>query len=126
MKRANLSEEITEAFTCGDCWLLADALHRITGFPHAFIVPDDEWEPIIEDCGWVHVGVLTPDGKFLDVMGLASPTEAAQEWEHVGGSACIIVVSPIEYEKMVADQLPYYGEDPETAAHDLIAWLDTI
>src|SRR4051812_44968625 len=49
-----------EAFGNGDCWLLADALHKRTGWPLVAVGDEEQWELEPNKRGWVHIGVIHP------------------------------------------------------------------
>lgn len=60
------------AYTEGDCWNLALAIHKLTGLPiitTAFGVREN----------WEHVAVLK-DGLVLDIAGLRPLEEWKEEW----------------------------------------------
>lgn len=61
-----------ERFTCGDCHLLARAIHELTGWPicafDAFDGPD------------IHAFVRTPSGKYLDIEGVHAPHTFKRNW----------------------------------------------
>lgn len=61
-----------EVFTCGDCWVLARTLHRKTGWDYIYAST--------ENGGWAHVGVITPDGKVLDIEGLSDRERWSAQW----------------------------------------------
>ncbi|WP_251151388.1 hypothetical protein [Cellulosimicrobium sp. Marseille-Q4280] len=62
-------------FTGGYCHRLAQALHERTGWPQVVIA--DGPNGVV---GWVHAGVRTPSGQILDVRGLHSEDDWAEEW----------------------------------------------
>lgn len=76
-------------YTEADCWILAQELHRLTGWPYAAITDSSEdingnptfTENDIVRYGWVHLGVLTSDGNFLDIRGTQSIGEALDHWD---------------------------------------------
>lgn len=68
---ADVAEEYGDRFTSSDCDVLADELHRRTGWP-IVAVGDGAYGTV----GWVHAGVMTPAGLILDVKGLHEP----QDW----------------------------------------------
>ena len=53
----------------GDCWHLALALHRMTGWPFIFTAPADSLAPVNDPDYWEHAAVLLPDGRVLDIEG---------------------------------------------------------
>lgn len=55
-----------EAFVEGDCWHLALELRRLTGRPVVFLNPWGHDDPEY----WEHAGLLLPDGRVLDVLGV--------------------------------------------------------
>jgi N12 class adenine-specific DNA methylase len=61
-----------EDYTTGRCGDLAIALSNLTGWPVTVVGYNTE-NP--EAPGWVHAGVTTPDGRFLDVTGLHDPDD---------------------------------------------------
>lgn len=63
-----ISQAAWERFQHGDCWILADAISRKTGWPIIVAVPEEEpdGEPLD------HAAVRTPSGRLLDVSGLIS------------------------------------------------------
>ncbi len=61
-------------FTCGDCHILARALHLRTGWPIGVTVDDfGEW--------FGHAFVVRPDGLALDVDGLSDPDDIADLYD---------------------------------------------
>lgn len=57
-----------ETYTEGDCWMLAYAIHRQTGWP------------IYSIAGGEHFVVRTPDRLYLDVEGISTLDELASRW----------------------------------------------
>ncbi len=66
--------EVVEAFTDGDCALLAVALHDLTGYP--LVTASSE----LDDRQWYHAGVLLPSGGVLDIRGVSSVTVWLEFW----------------------------------------------
>jgi hypothetical protein len=67
-----------ERFTCGDCHILARALHLRTGWPIGVTMVDN-----VGSSG--HAFVVRPDGLALDYDGLSDPDDlvdsyAADDW----------------------------------------------
>ena len=62
-------------FTCGDCYILARRIHRITGWPmHCFLYPGCSVGP------QEHAFVVTPAGTALDVTGEHSLPSFRKKW----------------------------------------------
>ncbi len=71
-------------FMVGDCHLLAQAIHRKTGWPMVAVV--DELNP----SDWWHVLVETPAGTLLDVRGEHDIDDVCTDYDNSGdGSADI-------------------------------------
>lgn len=67
-------------YTEGDCWALALAVHRMTGWPLTALGYADEDSTPREERGWVHVVVRMPDGQLLDVRGIRDEDTCAREF----------------------------------------------
>lgn len=67
-------------YTEGDCWALALALHRKTGWPMVALGYEDEESTPYTERGWVHVVVRTPDDRLLDVRGVRDEESCAREF----------------------------------------------
>lgn len=67
-------------YTEGDCWALALALHRTTGWPMVALGYEDEETTPYQERGWVHVVVRTPDDRLLDVRGIRDEEACAREF----------------------------------------------
>ncbi|MEW9527299.1 hypothetical protein [Microbispora sp. NPDC049125] len=61
-----IDDAADEFFAWGYCWLLAAALHEVTGWPFGLI---ERWREDGQEWEWTHVGVITPAGRFLDIRG---------------------------------------------------------
>lgn len=70
-----LSLALEERFTKGECDLLSDALHEVTGWP-VVAVGDGEGGVV----GWVHAGVRMPSGDILDARGAHDPLAWLDDW----------------------------------------------
>lgn len=62
------SDHMRERFMYGDCWLLADRVSALTGWPVLALV--DSENP--DSASAVHALLETPDGKLLDAQGIYS------------------------------------------------------
>ena len=123
-------DEQQEAFTFGDCWRLAKALHSITGWDIAAIVCDNqEFKGAHRD--WCHMGNITPEGKFIDITGISDEDYALETWGGEFWEHCELVDDPChlirpltvqEWDGMTDEQEPRYEEyDPMTAAQEVLA-----
>lgn len=70
-----LPDMAIEAFTKGDCWALALALHSETGWN--IVTISESSDPM----WWSHVGVWTPAGTVLDIQGEWTAEEWFEQWE---------------------------------------------
>jgi len=69
-----LPERLREVYTEGECELLADALHALTGWP-VVVIGDNGGV-----AGWVHAGVQSPTGLILDADGCHDPSDWLTAW----------------------------------------------
>ena len=106
-----LAEE--EQFTVSDCAFLADEIHQRTGWPR--VIVSDGPDGV---AGWVHAGVLTPEGLILDVRGLHEPSDWVDQWAE--GVDAFGADYPDEYDSenvWVYDIRDTYGADAQPFAH---------
>lgn len=76
----NAPNDLTETFTNGDCWVLAQEIEKQYGFPLIAVLDDVTLDLIEEegeenfnfayDGGWTHVMNLLPDGSLMDIKGI--------------------------------------------------------
>lgn len=76
-RRPPLNPALEERFTEGECDLLSDALHELTGWP-VVAVGDGDGGVV----GWVHAGVRMPSGDILDARGAHDPLTWLDDWAH--------------------------------------------
>ena len=84
----SLSPEVIHAFTQGDCWRLAEELHRLTGYSLVAVGFEQEEEenlPLSQRC-WMHVLNQCPDGTLLDVMGVHDSDSTLEYWAQEYGA----------------------------------------
>lgn len=109
-----------EAFSYGDCWRLAYALHLVTGWQMAAVIAIDadgaHTSP--EEVFWGHMLVETPCGRYMDVAGVHDYDTVIENWsEHLYENVPsgiedvdVVSISPDEWEKMTAEQETVYHE----------------
>lgn len=59
-------------FTHGDCWVLAQAIEKITGYPLITVTYETDY--------WVHVGNLLPSGMVIDITGIHGKQSWIDKW----------------------------------------------
>lgn len=96
-----LPESVIEAFTKGDCWTLAGAIHNKTGWNIVTMSDGDDPQ------GWSHVAVWTPAGTVLDIQGEWTADEWFDQWE-----TTILSADPIVFE--------WNGADPDNTFDDFV------
>lgn len=114
------TEHTVEAFTEGDCWLLAIVLSKRTGWPIVIMHVLDEpgW--------WRHVAVQHPSGKILDIEGLQSEDDFFDRWEQQMDECCEekadmqIYLAGEEAYKKVTYPIRFFSVDPYRVAKRLI------
>jgi hypothetical protein len=93
-------ENDRERFTCGDCHVLAMAIHKKTGWPtYCFL---GKWSMIPD----VHAFVITPDGEALDIDGKRPVEALLDEWNQEE-----IVPASFHHLRMFHARLDYYGNE---------------
>lgn len=70
-----LCPALEERFTGGECDLLSDVLHEVTGWP-VVAVGDGDGGVV----GWVHAGARMPSGDILDARGAHDPLTWLDDW----------------------------------------------
>ena len=97
-----VAPRVIEAFTEGDCWLLALGLARRTCWPMVFI---NDWSGVEED-EWCHVLVKHPDGEWIDIHGKNHPYDVKSHWRSFNFTE-VAVKDSVEW---VKDQTPQYKD----------------
>lgn len=67
---------VRDAFTLGDCWVLADEFHALTGWRYVYVLRD-----AYDLSTWSHVGILMPNNLVLDVEGVRGLGEWGLKWD---------------------------------------------
>lgn len=75
---AGVTGEEQHRYTADRCGYLAVALHQRTGWPLVVFADGYDHDDPPPHPGWVHAGVLTPDGRFLDIDG---PGDWGRHWD---------------------------------------------
>lgn len=73
-----LSRVLQDRFIGGECDVLSDALHALTGWPVVVVGDGDAGQ-----VGWVHAGVQSPEGLILDAVGRYQPSDWLDCWAPV-------------------------------------------
>lgn len=95
-------------FTEGDCHILAQAIHNLTGWPmYAF-----NWSNRPD----LHCFVKIPSGNFLDIQGISTPKEMKERWQ------CSRIMKFEEKYKKVWGG-PVFGKHSEKRAKELAEHL---
>lgn len=71
-----MSISLNTRFTCGDCHILARAIHRVTGWPMATFSFKSGKERLPD----THAFVRLPDGRYLDIEGVRTADEMYERW----------------------------------------------
>ena len=79
-----------ERFTRGACFILAEVINDITGWPICAFVNEREDEPDY------HVFNIRPDGKYLDIRGPQTEQEIIERWSAFSSKGIIHDVDPLE------------------------------
>lgn len=73
-----ITDDEEHRYTADRCGYLAVALHERTGWPLVVFADGYDHDSPPPHPGWVHAGVLAPDGRFLDVNG---PVDWSSHWD---------------------------------------------
>ena len=71
---SNITEDAITAFTCGDCWVFAWHVHKLTGWKVYTLDLD------LEANSWGHVVCEMPDRRFFDIYGPQTEDEMYERW----------------------------------------------
>lgn len=128
-----IDDYVIEAFTCGDCWRLALTMREQYGLPIAFFAaaPIPSEKPFVFDATtmWCHVFNMLPDGRFIDVNGIATSEKIHGDWENSLWISCdeypmIIVPTEAEVDVMLSGVDSIYPDvDADAIAKTLGALL---
>lgn len=118
-----------EAFTYGDCWLLARALHNITGWQMVAVGnTGGKASGVLRD--WAHMAVRTPQGTILDITGTHDDKDILDVWSEQfsfmsaeQGVMEVFDVAPEDWFGLTEEQIQMYPEvDPSSTAQRLLAY----
>lgn len=124
-----LTDHEVEAFTEGDCWALALEIHRREGLPLTMIASQPKPGVAWSELDWCHVAVKVGD-LYLDATGLSTEVELLAYWGKVswlGADAAAVPIPDLEafHQATEGQEISFPGEDRESAAQRLLAWLAT-
>lgn len=92
-----------EWFGYGNCGLLAQALWEVSGWPMGVV----EQTPEEGQVTWVHLGVIIPNDRFLDILGVRENGKVIQQYSKPGST---YRVRPITFKEGVEfGQFPRRG-----------------
>lgn len=100
----HVTYEEDEMFSNGDCWRLANDIHKKHGYDYAlfYVVVDEDDDKRSQDEGWFHMANFTPEGDIIDIRGVKGEGDAYSEWSEFmadDGEIEIARITPEEYEK---------------------------
>lgn len=93
-----ITEDALEWYGYGYCHVLAGALHEVSGWPLAIVIRPDSLGQVDR---LVHVGVMAPDGRFVDVAGARSHDEVLRQYAEYG---------PAEIRETTVEFLTEFGQ----------------
>jgi hypothetical protein len=112
--------EAVAYFGYGACALLAVELHRITGWAPAVVCVDDHTR---DGGGWVHAGVLAPDGRFVDIHGARDRQRVVADWASHAGARVQPLGDEPELLAFTGDDFAVFSPWELAAAHDFATLL---
>lgn len=113
-------KETVQAFTEGDCWVLAEEVRKMTGWEKVAVGYDDTEEGQKPDFYWLHVANRLPDGRLLDITGIHSDEEFIDRW---GGPVSESYLFPVNDPSYFDHVEPEYNIDARRTADVLIEML---
>lgn len=111
----NFPESAVTAFTEGDCWVLAHAIHEIAGWE--VVALGDKASPDVKARyrGWVHILNRHPNGDLVDITGIYTEGQMLSSWKHLGTT-----FFNADDKIYVIDQDVQYEEDMNFFAQEII------
>lgn len=122
-----------EAFTYGDCWVLANYLWKNLPGSQLIALAASEKNPEYEELNtvavpWYHMAVLLQDGRIIDVEGVHSDQSAYMErWACM--SECLdpevyfhFVQDDREFQELTQDQCALYPKAHDRIPH-IAEWI---
>lgn len=117
--------EAEEAFSQGDCWVLARELHRLTGWPLKW-AGSRHGDQLTS---WCHIMVQEPGGNFVDISGVHSPEDFTNYWRRTAkGWGCIkkprdFKIDDVkDFDNMVIGMRPRYA----LGSHEALDYAEAI
>lgn len=87
----DLDQYLVEAYTSGDCWMLAHQIHDITGWDVVALGEPDDTQNNPAKLDWYHMANLLPDGRVLDINGIHNQHDVMREW--IGESETAVITT---------------------------------
>lgn len=122
--RTPLTKDQIEAFTAGDCWVLAREMVKL-GLGEAVFLSTMTGDYKPSTFPWDHVVVRLPSGLYLDATGVKTLDELTEDWSY--GSEplnTLTVTSDGDYALAVAEQRRFYRHNARSAALKLQKMLE--
>lgn len=121
-----------EVFEDGDCWQLAKEINARTGYDYAmfYVELENEDEESQRREGWFHMANISPEGKIVDIAGVADKHTAMNEWEDsMGefGSVNMCVLKNNEVDPYIHDDLNTFNPSTsmiKNSSDKVIALID--
>ena len=113
----HITDEEADVFSNGDCWRLANDIHKKHGYDYAlfYVVVDEDDDKRSQDEGWFHMANFTPEGDIIDVSGTkekANHILNGQSLWPMTGKSKIARITPEEYDKHSTIE-GLYTQNPE-------------
>lgn len=114
-----------EAFTAGDCWVLAREIHALTGWKIVTVGCTAQSDYLETKRDWCHMANLTPEGHVIDINGIMDADLCLDEWGQYMicceiEAECATLVEVQNLDAYTYDQGRQYSEDAAESAKGLV------
>ncbi len=122
-KTRKITRQEKEAFTYGDCWVLALEMHKKCNLPVAFFIgsetDEDHDNPNVY---WNHAFNVLPNGNYIDIHGVHTSEELHDRWAEELESGTPDIVHPSHHVSLsiLYGETRHYSDDASIAAQKLI------